>query len=138
MLHEVRQKYYYPGIATIVKKWVQGCDICIKDKRIKNASITPEFLNLPDWDLGPEDASQIDIFPNLPPSGGYKNIITALDVYPWFLFAYPVLDASATSTAKILIDILTRHTYLPNTLITDKVTAFTSCLIDEIAKILDI
>ena len=33
----------------------------------------PELLNLPEWDLGPEDAMQIDLLPNLPPSGGYEN-----------------------------------------------------------------
>ena len=77
MLHEIRQKYHYPGVAKTVKKWVQGCEICIKDKRIANPSITPELLNLPEWDLGPEDALQIDLLPNLPPSGGYENIITA-------------------------------------------------------------
>ena len=53
MFIEIRQKYYYPGIAKIVKKWRQGCETCIKDKRIPNASITPELLNLPEWDLGP-------------------------------------------------------------------------------------
>ena len=51
MLIEIRQKNYYPGIAKIVKKWVQGCESCIKDKRIPNASITSELLNLPEWDL---------------------------------------------------------------------------------------
>ena len=30
-LKEIRQKHYYPGIAKIVKKWVQGCEIRIKD-----------------------------------------------------------------------------------------------------------
>ena len=48
MLIEIRQKYYYPEIALIVKKWVQGCEICIKDKRIPNSSKTPELLNLPE------------------------------------------------------------------------------------------
>ena len=138
MLIENQQKYYYPGIAKIVKKWVQGCETCIKDKRIPNASINPELLNLPEWDLGPEDARQIDLLPNLPPSGGYENIITALDVFSRHLFAYPVTDASATNTAKVIIDILTKHTYLPTTLITDKGTAFTSKLVAEIAQILGI
>ena len=138
MLHEIRQKYYYPGVAKIVKKWVQGCEICIKDKQIANASITPEILSLPDWDLGPEDALQIDLLPNLPPSGGYENIITALDVFSRYLFAYPVTDASAISTAKVLIDIMTRHTYLPTTPITEKGTAFTSRVVEEVAKILGI
>ena len=100
--------------------------------------ITPELLNLLEWDLGPEDALQIDLLLNLPPSGGYENLITALDVFSRYLFAYPVTDASATSTAKVLIEIMTRHTYLPTTLITDKGTAFTSHLDDEITKILGI
>ena len=138
MLYDIRQKYYYPGIAKIVKKWVQGCETCIKDKRIKNPSITPELLNLPEWDLGPEDALQIDLLPNLPPSGGYENVITALDVFSRYLFAYPVADASASTTAKVLIDIMTRHAYLPTTLITDKGAAFTSRLVDEVTKILGI
>ena len=138
MLYEICQKYYYPGFAKIVNKWLQGCEICMKDKRIKNPSITPELLNLPEWDLGPEDALQIDLLPNRPPSGGYENIITALDVFYRYLFAYPVTDASASSTAKVLFDIMTRHAYLPTTLITDKGTAFTSRLVEEVAKIMGI
>ena len=110
----------------------------MKDKRIANASITPELLNLPERDLCPEEALQIDLLPNLPPSGGYENIITALDVFSRYLFAYPVTDASAISTAKVLIDIMTRHTYLPTTLITDKGTAFTSRVVEEVTKILGI
>ena len=47
MLIEIRQNYYYAGIAQIVKKRVQGCEICIKDKRIPNSPITPELLNFP-------------------------------------------------------------------------------------------
>ena len=45
------------------------------------------MLNLPEWDLGPDDAMQIDLLPNLPPSGGYENIITAMDVFSIYLFA---------------------------------------------------
>ena len=60
MLQEIRQKYYYPGIAKHVKKWVEGCETCAKDKRIPNKVITPELLNLPEWDLCPEDAMQTD------------------------------------------------------------------------------
>ena len=70
MLIEIRQKFYYPSIAKLVKKWVQGHETCIKDKRIPNSSITSDLLNLPEWDLGPEDAMQIDLLSNLPPSGG--------------------------------------------------------------------
>ena len=94
--------------------------------------------NLPEWDLGPEDAMQIDILRNLPPSGGYENIIIAMDVFLSYLFVYPIADASATSTAKVIFDIMAKHTYLPTTLITDKGTAFTSNLVAEIAQMLGI
>ena len=67
MLQEIRQNYYYPGIAKHVKKWVEGCETCARDKRVTNNTITPELLNLPEWDLGPEDAMQIDLLPNLRP-----------------------------------------------------------------------
>ena len=63
MLQEIRQKYYYPGKAKHVEKWVETC---ARDKRVPNNTITQELLNLPEWDLGPEDAMQIDSLPNLP------------------------------------------------------------------------
>ena len=138
MLQEIRQRYYYPSMAKHVKKWVEGCEQCARDKRVPNATITPELLNLPEWYLGPEDAMQTDLLPNLPPSGGYENVLTAIDVFSRYLFAYPLTDASAINVAKAIIDIMTKHAYLPTTLITDNGTAFTSTIIAEITQILSI
>ena len=137
-LQEIRQKYHYPGIAKHVKKWVEGCEICAKDKRVSNKVITPELLKLPEWDLGPEDAMQIDLLPNLPASGGYQTVMTAIDVFSRYLFAYPLTEATATNVAKVIIDIMTKHSYLPTTLITDKGSAFTSKILEEITEILGI
>ena len=50
----------------------------------------------------------------------------------------PLTDASAINVAKLLIDIMTKHAYLPTTLITDKGTAFTSTIIAQITQILRI
>ena len=138
MLQEIRQRYYYPSMGKHVKKWVEGCEQCARDKRVPNATITPELLNLPEWDLGPEDAMQIDLLPNLLPSGGYENVLTAIDVFSRYLFAYPLTDASAINVTQALIDIMTKHSYLPTTLITVKGTAFTSTIIAEITQILGI
>ena len=41
IIPEIRQKYYYPGIAKHVKKWVEGCETCAKYKRVPNTVITP-------------------------------------------------------------------------------------------------
>ena len=136
MPQEISQRYYYPNIAKCVKRWVEGCEHCAKDKRVPNATITPGLLNLPEWDLGPKDAMQIDLLPNLTPNGRYENVLTAIDVFSRYLFAYPLTDASAINLAKVLLDIMTKHSYLPTTLITG--TAFTSTIIAEITQILGI
>ena len=45
MLQEIKQRYYYPNMAKYVKKWVEGCEQCARDKRVPNATFTPELLN---------------------------------------------------------------------------------------------
>ena len=81
---------------------------------------------------------QIDLLPNLPTSGGYQTVMTALDVFSRYLFANPLVETTASNTAKVLIDIKTKHSYLPTTIITDKGTAFTSKIIAEITQVLGI
>ena len=81
---------------------------------------------------------QIDLLPNLPTSGGYQTVMTAIDVFSRYLLAYPLIEATAANVAKVIIDIMTKHSYLPTTLITDKVSAFTSTILAEITAILGI
>ena len=91
---------------------------------------------MPEWDLGPEDAMQIDLLPNLPTSGGYQTVMTTIDVFSRYLFAYPLIEATATNVANVIIDIITKHSYLPKNLKTDKGSAFTSTIVAEITQIL--
>ena len=126
MIQEARQKYYYPCIAKHIRSWVTKCQMCIQNKRISNDLLKTELLNCPEWDLGPEDILQMDILPNLPPNGGYDNIITAIDVFSRYLFAYPVTRITAPAVARVIMDILCKHTYLPTTIITDMGTQFNS------------
>ena len=138
MMQEIRQKYYFPSIATYVRNWVRDCEICIQHKRINNTRITPELIHIPEWDHGREDLMQIDFLPELPPSGGYENIITAIDVISRYAFAYPVSNPTAVNTAKVIIDIMTRHAYLPTLIITDRGSIFVFQVIHEVAEILGI
>ena len=81
---------------------------------------------------------QIELLPNLPTSGGYQTVKTAIDVFSRYLFAYPLIEATATNVAKIILDIMTKHSYLPIALITDKGSEFTSTIMAEITQILGI
>ena len=136
MMHEIRQKKYFTSTATYVRNWVRDCEICIQDKRIKNTRNTPELIHIPEWDLRPEDLMQIDLLPELPPIRGYENIITAIDVFSRYAFAYPVSYPTSVNTANVVLDIMTRHTSLPTLIITDKRIVFVPEVIHEVVEIL--
>ena len=81
---------------------------------------------------------QTDLVPEFPPSGGFENIVTAVDVFSRYLFAYPTANKDAKTIAKVLININTKDAYLTTTLISDKGTAFMSHVIKKVAGVLGI
>ena len=133
-----REKYYFPKMAQLIREWVISCEQCIRESRIDPSLTRPPLQNPNEHITAPEDAIQIDLVPELPPSGGYENIVTAMDVFSRYLFAYPTTNQDAKTIAKVLINIMTKHAYLPTTLISDKGTAFTSHVIKEVAGVLGV
>ena len=138
MIKQCREKYYYPTLAWRIRQWVGECTNCIQNKRINTKQIRPPMINTSELAMSPEDALEIDILPNLPPSAGYTNIITAIDVFSRYLFAYPTQKCDAETVAKCIVDIMTRHAYLPTVIITDKGTQFRAQTTSEITKTLGI
>ena len=114
------------------------CEQCIKESRIDRSLTRLPLQNPNEHITAPEDAMQIDLVPELPPSGGYENIVTAMDVFSRFLFAYPTSNQEAKTIVEVLINIMTKHAYSPTTLISDKGRAFISQLIKEVAGVLGI
>ena len=117
-----RQKYYYPNMAKLIKQWVTSCEQCIRESRFDDR-LTQTALQNPSEHIKPlEDAMQINLVPKLPPSGGYENIVTAMDVFSRYLFAYPTSSQDAKTITKVLINIMNKHAYLPTTVLSDNPT----------------
>ena len=133
-----REKSYYPKKAQLIREWVMSCEECIRELRINPRLTRPPLQHPNQYITAPEDAMQIDLVPGLPPSGGYENIVTAIDVFFRFLFAYPTSNQDATTITKVIINIKSKHAYLPTTLISDKSTVFASHVIKEVAGVLGI
>ena len=57
-------------------------------------------------------------------------------VFSRYAFAYPVFNPTAVNTAKVIIDISTRHAHLSTVFVTDKGSVFISQVIHEVAEIL--
>ena len=106
-----------------------SCGQCIRESRIDRSLNHFSLQNPNEHIIATEDAIQIDLVPELPPSGGYQNIVTAMDVFSRYLFPYPTTKQDAKTIAKVLINIMTEHDYLPTNLISDKGTAFMSHVI---------
>ena len=112
-----REKFYYPNMAQLIREWVLSCEKCLRESRINPRINRPPLQNPNEYNTAPEDAMQIDLVPGLPPSGGYENIVTAIDVLSRYLFAYPTANQDAKTVAQVLINIMTKHAFLPTTLI---------------------
>ena len=125
-------------MAQLITEWVMSCEQCIRELRIHRSLTCPPLQNPNEHITAPEDAMQIDLVPELSPSGGFETIVTAMDVFYRYLFAYPTSNQDAKTIAKVLINIMTKHAYLPTTLISDKGTAFMSQVIKEVAGVLGI
>ena len=81
---------------------------------------------------------QTDFVPKLSPSGGSQNMVTAMDVFSRYLFAYHTSSQDAKMIAKIIINIMTKHAYLPTIINSDMGSVFISQVINEVAEVLKI
>ena len=125
-------------MAQLIREWVSSCEQCLGESRSNSRLTRTPLQNPNEYLTAPEDAMQIDLVPGLPPSGGFENIVTALDVFSRCLFAYPTSNQDAKTNVQNLINIITQHAYLPTTLISYKGTAFMSIVIEEMAGVLSI
>ena len=138
MIQECRANYYFPGLARKIRAWVTSCPDCIANKRIDTRQIRPKMLSNTEFTLGPEDCLKVDILPNLPSSNGYQHIVTMIDVFSRYLFAYPTQNMTAKTVARCILDVMTRHCYLQTVILMDKGSQIRSEVVNRIAQTLDI
>ena len=81
---------------------------------------------------------QIDLVPELPPSGGYENIVTVMDVFSRYIFASLTSSQDAKTLARVIINFMTKHAYFPTTIISDSGSVFMSQVNKEVAEVLRI
>ena len=87
-------------MAQLIREWVISCEQCIRESRIDRSLTHLPQQNPIEHITAPEDAMQLDLVPELPPSGGYTNIVTAMDVFSRYLFAYPTSNQDAKKMLK--------------------------------------
>ena len=76
-------------MAQLISEWVMSCEQCIRESRIDRSLTRPPLQKPNEQITAPEGAMQIDLVPELPPSGGYENIVTAMDVFSPLIICIP-------------------------------------------------
>ena len=102
-----RQNIYYPDMGQLMREWAMSIEQSIRESKVDDKLTRLAPQNSIEHTTAPEDAMQIDLVPELPTSGGSDNIVTAMDMYSRYLFAYPTHSQDAKTIAKVISNIMT-------------------------------
>ena len=130
-----RKHSYLPEFQAFLIDYIKKCLTCLQIKPIQKPHLTPPLLPLTSLQNFPEELLQIDIVRALPVSGGFKYILTAIDVFSKYLFAVPLKNPDAKSVAQELVSIFHQHCYIPDTILSDLGSVFLSKLFKELTVI---
>ena len=73
-INAYREKHYFPEMAQLIREWVMSCEQCNRELRINRSLTRAPLQNSNEHIISPDVALQIDLMPDLPPSGGYEKL----------------------------------------------------------------
>ena len=126
--NSIRQHYWWPGLRTYVKNYVQGCRICQQfkiDRRpakptfvpAEGASTTRPFANC-----------SMDFITDLPPVEGQDSLLVIVDqgLMKGLILVPCSKTITAEETAQLLLENLYKRFGLPDKLLSDRGLQFAS------------
>ena len=118
------ESLYWTNMQNQVNKFVSRCSICKSGKPDHRPRHIQERLPNP---KKPFEIIHIDFIESLPKGRhNYKYICTILDAFSRYIIAIPITHKSTNKIIKILVDEVFSKHHVPNLIITDSVTEFTS------------
>ena len=80
---------FFSKNGAFIREWVMSCEQCNREPRIDRSLTCFPLKNPNEHITALEEAWQNDLVPELAPTGGYEKIVTAMDVFSCYLYAYP-------------------------------------------------
>ena len=130
----LRDRFYWPGMASTVAKYVGACRRCLCRKTLPNqraplVSITSSF---------PLELLCVDFLKLEPSKGGIENLLVVTDHFTKYSQAYPCRNQNATTTAKALFENFIKHYGFPAKLHSDQGRNFESKVIRSLCELANI
>jgi transposase InsO family protein len=118
------KKYFWPSLHKDVKAWVKTCDTCQRQKKGDQAQGTLHPLPIPDdrfTDLG------MDFFEPPYPMEGFDLLLLVIDRLTKYIRIIPAKKTDdAKTTARRFIESVVKHQGLPDRIVTDRGSVWTS------------
>lgn len=129
-VHRIKQHFYVRKVYAKVKEFIRQCHICNCSKS-HNIPVPPagRWPNV----RKKGDRVHMDLIGPLPPSEGYRYILTIVDAYSRFTWAYALIDKTADSVAAGLKKFVNTFSN-PRVIISDNGTEFVNNALSRMFK----
>ena len=129
--------FWWPRMKSDIKEVVNGCLACVRSKATQPRDQGPAMAVIPE---APFTVVGADIAGPFPPSEShkYRYIITFVDHYSRWIRLVPIVEADAKSVANALLKHWVKDYGVPDLLVSDKGSQFTSEVMTETANYLGI
>jgi len=136
----VRQNYWWPGLRTFIKNYVQGCGVCQQFK-IDRTPSRPAYLPTEGaTSTRPFANCSMDLITDLPVADGYDSILVVVDqgLSKGVILSPCNKTITSEDTARLLMEGLYKRFGLPDKIISDRGPQFASKAFKELLKLLGI
>ena len=131
------RNYYFPGMHAYVKKYVSTCDLCSHGKTPRHPK-HGELAPLP-APPGPWKGISCDLIVDLPESNGYDSVLVFIDRLTKMSHLIPCnKTTSAPEFARMFLDHIIRLHGIPDSIVSDRGSIFTSQFWKALSKSLDL
>ncbi|UYV67848.1 hypothetical protein LAZ67_5002220 [Cordylochernes scorpioides] len=131
VMRRLKDDYYWPGMRTQVRNYIYRCEGC----QLSNQGVT-KAGNAPHFRPGkPFEHLALDfIGPLEKTSKGHSSILTIVDLFTKFPILIPTRDQCASTVVKALLESVITIFGVPKTILSDRGSAFISCIFKGICK----
>ena len=136
-IQEFRKQFYYPGFTEHFINFIKNCLTCLQLNRVPKNHITPKLQPCSSLQPYPGDMLQIDLVGPLM-SSQFKYVLSGIDIFTKYLFVVPLTNGYADTVAREQVKVSFQHSYIPQTILSDLGTNFTSELMSELASLLEV
>jgi RNase H-like domain found in reverse transcriptase/Reverse transcriptase (RNA-dependent DNA polymerase)/Integrase zinc binding domain/Chromo (CHRromatin Organisation MOdifier) domain len=134
----IRQNYWWPGLQTFVKNYVQGCS---QQFKIKRSLSNPAYIAIEGANnTRPFAKCSMDLITDLPPMEGYDSILVVVDrgLLKGVILCPCAKKITWEGTVTLLRDNIFKRFGLPDEIISDRDPRFAAHAFQELLKLLNL